>query len=154
MRNRWSRVSSLPEVRKAGKHEPLMGFFGHNSVIAINIYVSLVHCSRLIVNSFVMPIYYKRLEPFNPLVVSGNSWGLIACCQKGRSHKSSPSLLIVGLLFNSSRLCEAAFYSTLLGGFKEVFEELNGGSRSQCEFNAECISSGPLSAASSARAAK
>lgn len=65
-----------------------------------------------------------------------------------------PSLLIVGLLFNSSRLCEAAFYSTLLGGFKEVFKELNSWSRSQCEFNGECISSGPLSAVSSASAAK
>jgi len=51
-----------------------------------------------------MPIYYKRLELFKPLVVSGSSWGLIACCQNGRSHKPSPSLLIVGLLFNSSRL--------------------------------------------------
>lgn len=70
---------------------------------------------QLIVNSFAMPIYYKRLEPFNPLVVSGNSRGLIACCQKGSSGKSSPSLLIVGLLFNSSSLREAAFYSPLVG---------------------------------------
>lgn len=116
--------------------------------------MSWVHCSKLVVNSFEMPIYYKRMEPFNSLVVSGSSWGLIACCQKGRSRKSSPSLLIVGLLFNSSRLCEAAFFSTLLGGFKEVFKELNSWGRSQCEFNGECISSGPLSVASLASAAE
>lgn len=115
--------------------------------------MSWVHCSKLVVNSFKMPIYYKRLEPFNSLVVSGSSWGLIACCQKGRSCKSSPSLLIVGLLFNSSRLCEATFYSTLLGGIKEVSKELNSWGRSQCEFNGECINSDPLSVASSASAA-
>lgn len=85
----------------------------------------LVLCRKLIVNSFLMPIYYKRLEPFNPLSVSGNSWELIACCQKCRSCKSSPSLQRVGLLFNCSGLNEAAFKnSTLLGGLKEVFEEL------------------------------
>lgn len=115
--------------------------------------MSWVHCSKLVVNSFKMPIYYKRLEPFNSLVVSGSSWGLIACCQKGRSRKSSPSLLIVGLLFNSSRLCEATFYSTLLGGIKEVSKELNSWGRSQCEFNGECINSDPLSVASSASTA-
>lgn len=95
-----------------------------------------------------MPIYYKRLEPFNPLVASGNSRELIACCQKGRSCKSSPSPLIVRLLFNGSRLCEAAFYSTLLSGFKEVFKELNSWGRSQREFTGECISGGPVCSSS------
>jgi len=84
----------------------------------------------------------QRLEPLNPLVVSGSSQGLIACCQKGSSGKSSPSLLIVGLLFNSSSLRVAAFYSTLLSGFKEVFKELSSWSRSHCTFNGESISCG------------
>lgn len=87
--------------------------------------MSLVPCNKVIANSVVKPIYYKRLEPFNSLVMSGSSWELIACCQKGRSPECSPSLLIVELLFNSSRLCEAASYSALLGGYKEVFRELN-----------------------------
>lgn len=90
-----------------------------------NIYVSLVHCSKLTVNPSVMLIYYKGLEPFKPLVVSGSSWELIACCQKGSPGKRSPSLLIVGLSFNSSRLREVAFYSALLGGFKEICKELS-----------------------------
>lgn len=51
----------------------------------LTIYVHLVPCRKLIINSFLMPIYYKRLEPFNPLGVSGNSQEIIACCQKCRS---------------------------------------------------------------------